>query len=251
MNTIQTNKTQTRKAREVADREQLLLNIALEIIETHGFSALTMDKLTQQSEYSKGTVYNHFSSKEDLLTALCLRAIRVQQVLYNKLISFDACSREKVIGFAFAYELFAKLNPALFMVGLTVKTSAIREKASVHRSNAITEAENEIIEMMRSMADGAIEAGELEKKHAPNLYQVTFSIWCMGFGTVSLMRTLGECGASACIDNICIDNSLLYHVSLLLDGLGWSPLTDDFDYAATWSKLKDDIYAEDIKILMQ
>ncbi len=148
MNTMQMNKTQNRKAREVADREQLLLDLALEIIETHGFSALTMDKLTAQSEYSKGTVYNHFSSKEDLLTALCLRAIRVQQVLYSKLLSFDSCSREKLVGFAFAYELFAKLNPALFMVGLTVKTSAIREKASPQRGNAITEAENELIESM-------------------------------------------------------------------------------------------------------
>lgn len=246
MNTIQMNKTQNRKAREVADREQLLLDLALEIIETYGFSALTMDKLTQQSEYSKGTVYNHFSSKEDLLTALCLRAIRVQKVLYNKLITFDACSREKVVGFGFAYELFAKLNPALFMVGLTVKTSAIREKASPQRGSAITEAENELIEMMVAMANGAIEAGELDRKYAQNLYQVTFSIWCMGFGTVSLMQTLGECGASSCIDNICIDNSLLYHISLLLDGLGWAPLTADFDYAQTWSKLKNEVYATEI-----
>ncbi len=249
MNETQINKTQNRKAREVADREQLLLNIALEIIETHGFSALTMDKLTQQSEYSKGTVYNHFSSKEDLLSALCLRAVRVQQLLYNKLITFDACSREKVVGFAFAYELFAKLNPALFMVGLTVKTSAIREKASVQRSNAITQAENELIETMVSMANSAIETGELDKKHAQNLYQVTFSIWCMGFGTVSLMRTLGECGASSCIDNICIDNSLLYHVSSLLDGLGWAPLSNNFDYTNTWSKLKNDLYAPEIALL--
>lgn len=251
MNTIQINKTQNRKAREVADREQLLLDIGLDIIEQHGFSALTMDKLTQQSEYSKGTVYNHFSSKEDLLTALCLRAVRVQQVLYNKLTRFDACAREKVIGFAFAYELFAKLNPALFMVGLTVKTSAIREKASAQRSNAITEAENELIEMMIAMANGAIEVGELDKKYAKNLYQVTFSIWSMGFGTVSLMRTLGECGASSCIDNICADNSLLYHISLLLDGLGWKPLTADFDYAATWARLRDDIYATEIAQLIK
>lgn len=251
MNTIQINKTQNRKAREVADREQLLLDIALEIIETHGFSALTMDKLTQLSEYSKGTVYNHFSSKEDLLTALCLRAVRVQQVLYNKLLSFDACTREKIVGFAFAYELFAKLNPALFMVGLTVKTSAIREKASPQRGNAITEAENELIETMIAMVNGAIAAGELDKKYAENLYQVTFSIWSMGFGTVSLMRTLGKCGASSCMDNICADNSLLYHISLLLDGLGWAPLSVDFDYASTWSTLRDDVYATEMAQLIK
>ncbi|PKF62782.1 TetR/AcrR family transcriptional regulator [Psychromonas sp. psych-6C06] len=251
MNTIQTNKTQTRKAREVADREQLLLNIALEIIEAHGFSALTMDKLTQQSEYSKGTVYNHFSSKEDLLTALCLRAIRVQQVLYNKLVDFGTNSREQVVGFAFAYELFAKLYPALFMVGLTVKTSAIREKASPQRGNAITEAENEMIEMMKSLAKNAIDANELDKKYADNLYQVTFSIWCMGFGTVSLMRTLGECGASSCMENICVHNSLLYHVSLLLDGLGWQPLNNNFDYTKTWETLKNETFAAEIEQLRQ
>lgn len=56
----------SRKLKEYSVREELLLDIAYEILENHGFDNLTLEKLAARSDFSKGTIYNHFSNKEDL-----------------------------------------------------------------------------------------------------------------------------------------------------------------------------------------
>ena len=56
-----------RKQRERIEREQLILDAARNIINQEGWEHLTMERVAAAVEYSKGTVYNHFSSKEDVV----------------------------------------------------------------------------------------------------------------------------------------------------------------------------------------
>ncbi len=63
----------TRKQREIRQREAYLLDVARKMLMEHGFSGLSMDRLAEATEYSKGTVYQHFSTKEDLVAALAVR----------------------------------------------------------------------------------------------------------------------------------------------------------------------------------
>ncbi|MEO1235180.1 MAG: helix-turn-helix domain-containing protein, partial [Planctomycetota bacterium] len=62
--------TLTRKQREIADRERLILDHARRMLLDGGVASLSMDRLAEAIEYSKGTVYQHFSSKEDVVAAL-------------------------------------------------------------------------------------------------------------------------------------------------------------------------------------
>jgi len=61
----------TRKQREIADRHTRFLDIAGSLIEAEGYSTLSMDRIAELAEYSKGTVYQHFSCKEEILIQLC------------------------------------------------------------------------------------------------------------------------------------------------------------------------------------
>lgn len=54
----------TKKQQAIADREVELIQLAKSLVQEQGFANLTMDKLTSASSYSKGTIYNHFCSKE-------------------------------------------------------------------------------------------------------------------------------------------------------------------------------------------
>ena len=60
----------TRKQREINEREQLILSTAQSMLHQHGYNYLTMDRVAETVEYSKGTIYNHFASKEDLVCSL-------------------------------------------------------------------------------------------------------------------------------------------------------------------------------------
>ncbi|MFS4579984.1 TetR/AcrR family transcriptional regulator [Phaeobacter sp. C3_T13_0] len=47
-----------------------IFNAAMELFETQGYFATTVEQITVKAGVSKGLVYNYFSSKEDLLIAL-------------------------------------------------------------------------------------------------------------------------------------------------------------------------------------
>ena len=64
-----------RKQREFQQREQLILDTAQSMLHQHGYAQLTMERIAEAVEYSKGTIYNHFSSKEDMVCSLCCRCV--------------------------------------------------------------------------------------------------------------------------------------------------------------------------------
>ena len=65
--------TSTRKARELEAREALILDTAQRLVEERGYLGMNMDLVAEATEYSKGTIYQHFSCKEELLSALIER----------------------------------------------------------------------------------------------------------------------------------------------------------------------------------
>lgn len=240
--------TQTRKAREVAEREELLLDLAIEIIEQHGFAQLTMDKLTQHSEYSKGTVYNHFSSKEDLWCALCARGLRIQRCMFGRLADFTGNSREQLLALSFGYELFTQCYPTLAMVSLRVMSPATFEKVSPARIKALCDTEDEMVEILKSMIEAAIANGELSRRYEDNLYHVTFAIWAMSFGSVTILRNSAP---TPCLERIDVASAVLTNASIVLDGLQWQPYSWDWDYKASWQRIATELFAKELAQLKQ
>src|SRR5688500_1627748 len=61
-----------RKERELRRREQDILQAALRLFDREGWQGVTIDRIAQEAEVGKGTVYLHFSSKEDICGRLAL-----------------------------------------------------------------------------------------------------------------------------------------------------------------------------------
>jgi AcrR family transcriptional regulator len=61
------------KEKQRAEREDLILQVADEILAEKGFHDTSMDEIAQRVGVSKGTVYLHFAKKEDLVLALAMR----------------------------------------------------------------------------------------------------------------------------------------------------------------------------------
>jgi len=53
-----------------AQTRQALLNAAFEVFSRHGFNGASVDLVAETAGYTKGAVYAHFSTKEDLYLAL-------------------------------------------------------------------------------------------------------------------------------------------------------------------------------------
>src|SRR3974377_1429166 len=102
MHTPHMSVIQARKERERAAREELILDHAQRILLRDGFQNLILDELAQAIEYSKGTLYLHFKTKEDIALAVVTRALKERADFFERALSFQGRSRERIrtVGFA-------------------------------------------------------------------------------------------------------------------------------------------------------
>ena len=75
-----------RKQRELRERESLLLDAARRILVEGGYHGLTMARVAEALEYSKGTIYSHSSCKSDVgalvlpVSRFCTKSAVAQRV---------------------------------------------------------------------------------------------------------------------------------------------------------------------------
>jgi AcrR family transcriptional regulator len=88
--------TLTRKQREVKEREGRILELARSMIIQEGYHGLSMDRIAEALEYSKGTIYQHFSCKEEILMALVNQTMERRLDLFRCAAAFRGRSRERI-----------------------------------------------------------------------------------------------------------------------------------------------------------
>ncbi len=78
-------KQPTLAQRQRAERESLILAEAERLLGTEGYEGLVMDRLAELVGISKGTLYQHFANKEDLVGAVILRGLAHLDVRISRL----------------------------------------------------------------------------------------------------------------------------------------------------------------------
>ncbi len=107
------------------EREAQILKLARPILLREGFNGLSMDRLASLMEYAKGTIYNHFPNKEEIVLALAVESIELRLSLFEKAARSGANSRER---------LFTLVPPARFSHGTCPSTSASRNGFAIPQS---------------------------------------------------------------------------------------------------------------------
>ena len=64
--------TKERRERELESRRRLILATARDLFVRTGFSGVTLGDIAAGIEFSKGTIYNHFGSKEEIYATILL-----------------------------------------------------------------------------------------------------------------------------------------------------------------------------------
>ena len=230
-----------------ADREQELLDLAISIINEEGFAALSLEKLTAKSKYSKGTIYNHFTSKEDCLLSLSIRAVGSIMELFYRAIVFDGSLREKAVAIHYAYQLYARLEPTLFMAVLSSKAPGMREKVLPEKLAILDSHEDTINKFSDQMFRSAITNGDLELPSHLSIETLYFSNWAMSFGTNMLVMNAPE---SQLVNRLNSNTLVLQNISILMDGMNWKPLSKDWNYQKTWQRVEKEIFAKEVAQLL-
>lgn len=233
------------RQKKFSDRESELIDIAHKLVDANGFAGLTMDKLVAACNYSKGTVYNHFSCKEDLFIALSLTGIKYEKIILSDALKFDGNPREVALAMNYAFQLYSRLEPTLSQCIYHAKNPTVREKCSAERLEALNKEDTELLRMCDQVFLGGIEDGSLKLSPGLGIESFTFANWALTLGTSGLLNNGQTVHA---ISRIETRYALLRNINLLYDGMQWQPLSTQFDYFQTWNRL-DQFFAEYVELL--
>ncbi len=219
---------QERKQRQLAEREESFLDRAWVMIQRDGLLNLQMARLAAECDYAVGTLYQHFSSKEDLLVALAARQIGQRLELFNRAAAWQAPSRHRMFAILIADILFAHQTIDYFRLARYVSTHAVWAAASPARRADALERSRPLGEAVQRVIDDACAANEVDSLglSGPELCS---GLWAMCEGMHTLVSAHGL------LESQCVPRPyqlLQRHAHALLNGLGWQPLMPLADIAA-------------------
>ncbi len=166
-----------------------------------GYAGLSMDRLAEATEYSKGTIYQHFSTKEDLVMALAsqtmeqprgaLRACRRLPRSAARAVAAGPRGRRR--------RLFARLYPHAFRSELIIKMANLEDRASPERTEMLRLCESRCTGLVRLIIDEAIAAGDLAATvSAP---QIIFALLALVLGTHTIVSNFRPLLTESQVDN--------------------------------------------------
>ncbi len=235
--------TTPRKQREVRQRELHLLEVARKMLLAQGYAGLSMDRLAEATEYSKGTIYQHFSTKEDLVMALASQSMEQRTSLFDRVAHFEGRPRERMQGLGIADELFARLYPYSFRSELIIKMADLEDRASPERRALLRAHEDRCGGMARSFIEDAVKVGDLDP--TKSVSKVMFAIMTMVIGTHTITSNFSSLMAQTGI----VDpfSATRDNIQVLLDGFGWRPLSTEWDYAATYRRITQEVFPDECR----
>ena len=238
--------TLTRKQRQLRERELLILDVAREMLIERGYLGLTMDRIAAATEYSKGTIYQHFSCKEEVLAALLLDSMDRRAALFERAATFRGSARERLTAVGFAAELLYHLYPHHVQAEQVVKAASIRAKTSEQRQQAIGNCEFRCMGVITGLVRDGIAAGDLELPEGFTAEEVCISLWSLTMGFQVLRGTDVPFGELGVADPAATQKKA---GQLMLDGLCWRPLSGDHDYAAAAERAGREVFAAELELL--
>ncbi|HYQ61639.1 TetR/AcrR family transcriptional regulator [Actinophytocola sp.] len=102
---------QTRRERERAERERLIVTAARDLAETEGWEAVTTRRLAEQVEYSQPVLYSHFKGKDAIMAAVAVEGFAD---LGADLRKAREAADDPLAAVSTAYLTFADQRPALY-----------------------------------------------------------------------------------------------------------------------------------------
>lgn len=236
----------TRKQREIRERAELLLDTARELLLKGGYHGLTMARIAEAMEYSKGTIYQHFSCKEEVIIALAARSVEKQHALVERGARFRGRPRERMMAVAEATELFARLHADDARIFQIMNGEAITQKASKESLWRMRNAANHTVQIMFGIVRDAISQGDLVLPQGHNVEDLIFHLWLLGESgkaAVSSWLPPQEMGIHSPF------LSIMRSGQLLADGYGWRPLSSEWDYIDTRQRVRREIFPEEARLV--
>lgn len=236
------SRTADRHRRQFEERDARIREVAQRLLLERGLHGFSMDDVAEAIEYSKGTVYLHYTNKEDALVASCADACSQVATWLERAAAFPGRPRERMVAVAEAYGSFVREKPVTFRTIPIIQSPTVLEKAAPARLRAVGAAQARSLAACGGIVRDAITCKDLTLSPGVKPEDVTFGLWALMFGSYMLAELhAGPDGILGVIDPAA---AVRLHWALHMDGLGWKPTLQEWDYRATVERVRQALFPD-------
>ncbi len=167
---------QTRRERERAERERLIVTAARELAEAEGWDAVTTRRLAAEIEYSQPVLYSHFKGKGAIMAAVAVQGCADLAQEMRTARTAVKGTRKALAAVGEAYTTFGRRRPALYDAMFTHAVDL--PFATPDAPAALQEAFGELVRAVEPIAAPGDDVGLL-----------TETYWAGLHGLVTLVRS--------------------------------------------------------------
>ena len=236
--------TVSRKQREIAKRHTLFLEIGKRILDEEGFHMLSMERIAELAEYSKGTVYQHFTCKEEILIQLCNKAMSQMLMLFETAINIEGSNRDRIVALFYAQNTWACMGGNQSAMLQHLSMHGVKQKVSEQSLQEHDKLEQTLFGLVKNIVDQAIEDGDLKASKHMQSTETVFGLWSLCTGGQTLQNS------DLPLDEFGIANpnlTLLRTLTLILDGLNWQPLHKEAQFKKLLKHLENDVFTASLR----
>jgi AcrR family transcriptional regulator len=231
----------TRKQREIQERTREILRVAKPILLAEGIQALTMDRVASRMEYAKGTIYGHFSNKEEIVLSLAHEAMRLRHKLFQKAASGRRPARVRLMTIGLASEFYTQRCAEEFQVEQWMRQSNIWDKSSADCQTLIRNCEAGCMQIVSELVREGQTLGDLPTVERMSPEEMVFGLWAITFGSQILTASSPSLRALGIIDPI---RSTRIHCCRLLNGFDWQPIHTVDEYLEMVDEISAEFYPQ-------
>lgn len=236
------------KKQEIRDREARILELARRLVVTGGYNGLGLDSIAVELGISRGTIYNHFTCKEEIILALLVETMDKRRDMFQRAAMHKAIPRIRLAAIGFAAELFVRLYPDHFRVEQIVKLDSIWDKTSAERRALVKSCQMQCVGIVAGIVRDGMAQGHVTLPDGVTPEALVFGLWSMTEGAYSIVATsdaMTELGIGEPFP------AIRHNIQHMLDGYGWSPLSSEIDFEAEMEKLVRDVFPQEFARLGQ
>ncbi|MDI9569120.1 MAG: TetR/AcrR family transcriptional regulator [Pseudomonadota bacterium] len=179
-----------RRKREKESRKNAILKSARGLFFNKGFKPVTVESIARKAELSKGSVYLHFKSKEEIYTHILLGDIDKFHKIIAGLVEREISASDKLMALAGAYAGFFINDRELFRIMMNYMLNINHMNLPEEVDRQIVSATNKTVNIIEEIFRMGIETGEFPPYI--DLRQKRNAIWGLLNGVISLHLFTGS-----------------------------------------------------------
>lgn len=180
--------TLSRKERERLTRESEILLAAEKLFINKGFESTTMDEIAKASEFTKRTLYQYFSSKENLFFAVILSGVKQMFSYISEEVKTGQNGFQKLKGIRQALYRYVKESPDIYR--LMNYTQYIKsDPAVIPNYQELAQYNSQLFTLFCQLVEEGMKDGSIRTD-----LNMPLGIFAMYFLTTGFMNRVSEAG---------------------------------------------------------